>query len=124
MFVLWKKLSGIASKFYRNFSYILQIMSKESVLGIDLCLDVCRDWLLFLSQGGVVPTMGITQVPVPPFLGIPRFCTPLNGYSLLFSLQSLEGCLADGGQLVLRWCQNFRWCIGTVALFELRDAWM
>ncbi len=59
----------------------------------------------------VVPTKGNIQVPISPFLGIPRFYIPPNEYSLL---STLDECLADGGLLVARLCQNIWWWADTL----------
>ncbi len=84
-------------------------------------------WHTTTWRGGVatvVPMKGRTQVPMPPFLGIPRFQIPPNGYSLQSAWQSLDRHLAeDGGLLMARWCENIRWHTGICVLIAFRYAY-
>ncbi len=40
-------------------------------------------WLQKIVDDNVVPMQSITCEPASPFMGISRFCIPLNGYFLL-----------------------------------------
>ncbi len=74
--------------------------------------------------GCLVSTKSITQVQIFPFLGIPRFHFPLNGYFLLSIWWPLHRCTTDGEQQMAGWCQNIRWITSICVLFSLRCAWM
>ncbi len=68
----------------------------------------------------IVPTNGNAQVPGTPFLGIPRFHIPPNGYFLLSAWWLLDRHLTDNGLQVVRQCQNIRWHTVTGVLFCLK----